>query len=85
MIKEEIYNKIGLLIEIDTEKKVVCITDYYDKNYAGGIAKRYKNKKDISRIIDNYLYYDVSIKPIEVERKIKNGRRKNRKKSKQKK
>ncbi len=58
--KNEEY--IYMFIEIDPEKKVVCISDKCNGS-GGGVAKKYRNKKDISRIIDNYLHYEVSLYP----------------------
>ncbi len=65
--KEEYFIEyIDLQVEIDTEKKVLYITN---KSYGNeGVAKRYKNKKDIMRIFGNYLFKKVYIYPPKDER-----------------
>lgn len=65
--KEENFAEyIDLRVEIDTEKKVLSITNKSNGNE--GIAKRYKNKKDIMRIFGNYLFKKVYIYPPKDER-----------------
>lgn len=65
--EEDFIEYINLQVEIDTEKKVVYITNKsYDDE---GIAKRYTNKKDIMRIFGDYLFPNVYIYPPKNERK----------------
>lgn len=64
---EDFNEYVDMLIEIDTEKKVICISNR--SNGGKGIAKRYRNKKDIMRIFGNYLYQEVDIYPSIDERK----------------
>ena len=47
---KENFNDDGMtfLVEIDPEKRAIYISDYGDTS-GGGIAKRYKYKKDIVR------------------------------------
>lgn len=64
--EENFIEYIDLQVEIDTEKKVLYITNKsYDNE---GVAKRYKNKKDIMRIFGNYLFKKVYIYPPKNER-----------------
>ncbi len=64
--EENFIEYIDLQVEIDTEKKVLYITN---KSYGNeGVAKRYKNKKDIMRIFGNYLFKKVYIYPPKDER-----------------
>ncbi len=64
--EENFIEYIDLQVEIDTEKKVLYITNKsYDNE---GVAKRYKNKKDIMRIFGNYLFKKVYIYPPKDER-----------------
>lgn len=64
--EENFIEYIDLQVEIDTEKKVLYITN---KSYGNeGVAKRYKNKKDIMRIFGNYLFKKVYIYPPKNER-----------------
>lgn len=59
--EENFIEYIDLQVEIDTEKKVLYITNKsYDNE---GVAKRYRNKKDIMRIFGNYLFKKVYIYP----------------------
>lgn len=48
---------IDFLVEVDSEKKVVYISEYNYKNNTKCISKRYRNKRDILRTINNYLYH----------------------------
>ena len=48
--------RVSLLIEIDPEKKAVYLNDYTQEKYINGFSKRFKNKKDIIRLFENYLY-----------------------------
>lgn len=52
---------VNLFIEIDPEKKVVYISDYTQNKNGGGLAKKYKNKKDITRIFSNYLFDYINL------------------------
>ena len=63
---ENFIEYIDLQVEIDTEKKLLCITNKSNNNE--GVAKRYKNKKDIIRIFSNYLFKKVYIYPPKDER-----------------
>lgn len=65
---KEFKEYIDIYVEIDTEKRVVCISDK-TLNGASGVAKRYRNKKDINRIFSNYLFREVSLYPPKNERK----------------
>ena len=58
--KENYEEYVSIFIEIDTEKHVVCITNRTDNN-ASGVAKRFKNKKDIVKIINKYVYRDLNL------------------------
>ena len=53
--------RVSLLIEIDPEKKAVYLNDYTQEKYINGFSKRFKNKKDIIRLFENYLYKNVDI------------------------
>lgn len=65
---ENVGEYINMFIEIDTEKRVICISDQTAKS-GGGLAKRYRNKKDIMRIFGNYLFHEVDLYPNKDERK----------------
>lgn len=65
---ENFNEYINLFIEIDTEKRVICISDKTSTS-GGGLAKRYRNKKDIMRIFGNYLYHEIDLYPPTDERK----------------
>lgn len=53
--------RVSLLIEIDPEKKAIYLNDYTQEKYINGFSKRFKNKKDIIRLFENYLYKNVNI------------------------
>jgi len=57
---EVVGEYINMFIEIDTEKRVICISDQTSKS-GGGVAKRFRNKKDIMRIFGNYLFHEVDL------------------------
>ena len=59
---------INMYIEFDLEKRVMCISNYTSKS-GGGVAKRFRNKKDIIRIFANYIYNEVDIYSAIKERK----------------
>lgn len=59
---------IDLQMEIDTEKRVVYITNKSYGNELESVAKRYKNKKDIMRIFGDYLFKKVYIYPPKEEK-----------------
>ncbi len=65
---KEFKNYINLSIEIDTEKRVVCISDC-DKTSDGCVARRYKTQKDIMRIINNYFFKEISLYPYKRSKK----------------
>lgn len=52
----------NISVDIDTEKRVVYISESLDKN-TKGISKRYHNKKDIIRIFSNYIFNKINIYP----------------------
>lgn len=64
---KKFFEFINLYIEIDTEKRTVIISDR-TSNSGGGIAKRYRNKRDIIRIFSRYLYNYVYLYPPKKER-----------------
>ena len=77
MRNEDQNTNINLFLEIDTEKRVVCISDKKDNK---GCAKRYRYKRDIARIFSRYLYYNVNIFPPKDDWVKKyNGRKKHKK------
>ena len=65
---------IMLLLEIDPEKKVFYISDY-DGNYENGIARKYKNKKEIFGILKKYLLNNVNLYPTQTVKRVYNGRK----------
>ena len=73
---KENFNDDGMtfLVEIDPEKRAIYISDYGDTS-GGGIAKRYKYKKDIVRMFANYLYKSFE----KLESRNTNDRRNKRK------
>lgn len=73
--------RISLLIEIDPEKKAVYLNDYTQEKYINGFSKRFKNKKDIIRLFENYLYKNVDINLEEKKEKKYYEYRKNKRKN----
>lgn len=67
-----------LLLEIDPEKKVFYISDYAENNEKG-LARKYKNKKDIVRIFKNFLFNSINLYPPKEIKKEYHGRKKQRK------
>lgn len=66
---------IMLLLEIDPEKKVIYISDY-DGDFKNGIARTYKNKKEIAGIFKKYLFNSVNLHQVQTTQKVNNGRKK---------
>lgn len=62
---KELDNYINIIMEFDTEKRAIYISD----NSNNGVAKRYRNKKDIMRIFGKYLYHELNLYPDYDERK----------------
>lgn len=64
---ENLNEYLDIRVEIDTEKKVISISNR--SNGGEGLAKRFRNKKDITRIFSNFLFHKVNIYPSNDERK----------------
>ena len=73
--------RVSLLIEIDPEKKAIYLNDYTQEKYINGFSNRFKNKKDIIRLFENYLYKNVNINLEEKKEKKYYGYRKNKRKN----
>ena len=61
MNKETKTGNINLFLEIDPEKQVFYISDYEPNKNGGGVAKKFKTKKDIVKIFSRYLYRYINI------------------------